>query len=544
MKLELSPERNASHVSTRILQAPAISGAAVCLMLAAWSPAVDAADEFPMCPDPQDIIKAHDYLRALSLDLRGVVPDASEYSYILPDGTVPEEVIDEWMSTSSFAEQVVRHHKSLLWPNISDVRIMSNRSRMIETGGIWYRYLVAPLYRGGPVHCGDFEAQYDADGEIITTVDADGYIREGWVWVEPYWDPGNPIKVCAFEAQPDLVSPWGTPCDGYDARYDPHCGCGPNLAWCDTSRSPPTGDWSPVQDAMAEDVNKRVARVIEQDLPYLELLTGRTAFVNGPLVHFYKYQIRIPAHVRYSDLPIDPDILPDLAFTDMDTWVPIELGEEQSGVLTSPMYLTKFQTNRGRANRFYNAFLCQPFQPPDDGLPGLEEGDATLNLSQRAGCKYCHTILEPSAAHWGRWSQYGAGYLDPERYPAYNPECEWCALSGNSCSPECARQYVLDPLASEEDPYIGWLQSYEFLGPQHQVNIEEGPQLLVQRGLVDGRLPRCVSQNAATWLLGRNIQTDEQGFIEELAATFINSQFDYKQLIKSIVTSDYYRRVR
>lgn len=518
--------------------------ATILLALSLSPPGVHAADDFPMCADPQDIIEAHTYLRALSLDLRGVVPTPEDYARIGADGSVPDDLIDEWMDTPEFAEQVVRHHKSLLFPNISDVRIMSNRSRMIKTNDIWYRYLVAPLYRGGPVYCGDFEATFDSNGELVLQYDENGYIQEGWVWANPYWDPGNQIKVCAFEAQPDLVSPWGTPCDGYDGRYDPHCGCGPNLAWCDTNLSPPTGDWSPVQDSMAEDLNQRVFHVINQNLSYIELLTGRTAFVNGPLAHFYKYMIRIPAHVRYNDLPIDPDLLPDIPFTDMDTWIPVELGPEQSGILTSPVFLTKFQTNRGRANRFYNAFMCQPFQPPDDGLPGLDVSDVTLDLAQRSGCKYCHTILEPAASHWGRWAEYGAGYLEPERYPQYNPDCEWCALSGNSCSPECARYYVVDPLNSEEDPYIGWLKPYEFLQGEHHSNLEQGPKLLVQTGLVDGRLPKCVSSNTATWLLGRNLQLDEARWVDELAIGFTSTEYDYKELVKMIVTSDLYRRVR
>jgi hypothetical protein len=522
----------------------AVGGALMgCLLLLA--PGVGLGqDSFPTCPDPRDLIEAHTLLRALSLDLRGVVPSPEEYARIDEDGSIPEALIDEWMVSDEFADQVVRHHESLLWPNVSDVRLMSNRSRLIRSNEIWYRYLVAPLYRGGPVYCGDFEAQFGPDGELITTTDANGYVQEGWVWMDPYWDPGNLIKVCAFEAQPDLVSPWGTPCDGYDGRYDPHCGCGPNLAWCDTSASPPTGDWSPVQDSMAGDLNRRVFRVIDEDLPYTELLTGRTAFVNGPLVHFYKYQTQIPAHVRYNEMPVDPALLPDLQYDDEDTWVPIQLGEEQSGVLTSPLFLTKYQTNRARSNRFYNAFLCQPFQPPEDGLPGLAEGDATLDLSQRAGCKYCHTILEPASAYWGRWAQYGAGYLDPETFPPYNPDCEWCAVSGSSCSPECSRYYVLDPLASEEDPYVGWLQSYEFLGQQHHANIEEGPRMLVQRGLVDGRLPNCVSRNAAAWLLGRDLAPEEAVWVEELALAFTNSGYNYKALIKAIIDSDHYRRVQ
>ena len=532
------------HSIKLVLSTGAVAAAAAMLLIAPTagpsSPSLAHAGDGDMClaaDNTGDTLDAYAYLRALSLDLRGVVPEASEYD-LLVDGQVPDSLIDQWLDTADFAQRVVRHHNSLFWPNVSDIRLLSNRSRMIKEDGIWYRYLVAPQYRGGPVHCGDFEATFDADGEIQTTVDSNGYLQEGWVMVAPYWDPDNPVKVCAFEAQPDLVSPWGTPCDGYDSRFDPHCGCGPNLAWCDTSEL----HIAPVHDALGEDLERRVARVIEEDLPYTELLTGRTAFVNGPLVHFYKHQIRIPAHVRLNDIPIDTDILPDLDFTDADTWVAIELGEEQAGVLTSPAFLMKFQTNRSRANRFYNAFLCQPFQPPADGIPGLDAGDATLDLTQRPGCKYCHTLLEPSAAYWGRWTEAGAGYLAPETYPAFNPDCQWCTFTGSSCPDECRRYYVTETLASEEDPFIGWLGSYEFRETQHYAHVEEGPKMLVHRSLADGRLPQCVASKAAGWLLGREPRAGEQEWVTDVAARFQQSGFQYKQLVKAIVTSDQYRR--
>lgn len=508
---------------------------------------VGVADEIPLptC-DAEPVLDGHAYLRALSLDLRGTVPTREEYA-LLEDGVVPDTVIDAWLDSEGFVDRVIRHHDSLLWPNVGDIRLLSNRQRMIRKNGIHYRYLVAPNYRGGPVYCGDFEASYDKDGGLITTVDQDGHIQEGWTWVAPYWDPENPIKVCAFEAQEAEVSPWGTACDTYDSRYDPYCGCGPNLQWCDTpelGHVQEDGYVAPVHRSIAQDARLRIGKVIREGASYLEILTGRTAFVNGPLVHFYKNNVRTPAHVRFNEIPVDDKLLPELAFTDEDTWVEVQLGEENAGVLTSPLYLMKFQTRRARANRFYNAFLCQPFQPPDGGIPGVDSADPTLDLTQREGCQYCHAILEPAGAHWGRWGEYGVGYLNAESYPTYSEECAWCAATGESCSTACSEYYVTSALTSEEDPYLGVLKAYEFLEDRHKTHPEQGPKLLVHQGVVDGRLPQCVASNTATWLLGREPHDHESDWLDTLAGTFIDSGFRYDALVKAIVTSDNYRRAR
>jgi hypothetical protein len=520
---------------------------AVAAALLAAIPAT--AQELPTCDTSPDLLRGPALLRALSLDLRGVVPSAEEYGLLDAAGEVPEAVIDAWMATEGFVERTVRRHDDLLWPNVGDIRLMSNRQRLSYDydQGVYYRYLVAPNYRGGPVPCGDFPAEYDEDGALITSTTPEGWLQEGWVEVEPYWNPGVKVRVCAFEAQTAEVSPWGTACDTYDSRFDPYCGCGPNLRWCDTftlGHVQEEGVTAPVHRGIAEDVRRRVGRVMERDLSYMELFTSRVAYVNGPLSHFYRYQTQLPAHIRFNELPIDPDLMPDLAFTDEDTWVEVELGEEQAGILTSPLYLMKFQTRRARTNRFYNAFLCQPFQAPDTGIPNVSTTSQTLNLRQRPGCDSCHALLEPAGAHWARWGEYGAGWLDPERFPDHDPACFACAEDGTSCPESCAQYYVIDPLTSEEDPYVGGLSSLEFLEDRHADNPLEGPSQLAWEGVVDGRLPRCVARRTVEWLLGRSPDAWEDAWVDELADGFVASDLRYRQLVKAIVLSDNYRRAR
>jgi hypothetical protein len=294
---------------------------------------------------------------------------------------------------------------------------------------------------------------------------------------------------------------------------------------------------------MGEDVDRRIAEIVREDRPYLDLFSGEAMYVNGPLVHFWKYQAELPSQVRLLPRPVPVERLPDLAFSDRDTWVRVEAGPSHAGVLTSPAYLLRFQTNRARANRFYNSFLCQPFVAPDGGLPAAT-GPITLNLQERDGCKYCHGLLEPAAAYWGRWGTSGAGYLDPQQYPAVREDCRRCATGGEPCSDDCRRHYLTDALTAEQDPYLGWLMPYEFLREDHRPHVESGPAALVARTVVDGRFGACAARTSARLLLGREPTAAEQVWLDGTAARFADSGHSYRELVKAVVTSPAYGRVR
>ena len=187
--------------------------------------------------------------------------------------------------------------------------------------------------------------------------------------------------------------------------------------------------------------------------------------------------------------------------------------------------------------------LCQPFQPPDSGLTGLDDPSPSPDLTQRAGCQYCHALLEPAAAHWGRWPQAGAGYLDAEQFPAFDAECEACSINDDDCSDACKDHYLVSPLSQEEYSYIGWMLSYEFLEDRHVDHVEEGPSLLVASTVADGRFPQCIATRTAEWLLGRPLTEADDAWADQLADRFVSSDYRYRTLVREIVTSDNYRRV-
>lgn len=496
-----------------------------------------------LCEAAPDELTPARYLRALSLDLTGELPSAAHTAAVDAAGDVPEDVLDDLLATPGFLERTVRHHDALLWNSVRNLNLLSVAFSLGQTAnGPFFRRVTAPTYRGTTVACLDEPATFDAAGRPVTRL-VDGARREGWVFVAPYWNPETPIKVCAFDAQDGLVSSLGTECGTPRGAQDVECGCGPDLRFCGVEQTRLA-----VVDAIAESQRRVIAAVIGEGLPYTDLFTTRRAFVNGPLVHFWRYHARLPNNYVFEPLLLDPATLPDLPFTARDTWVEIELAAGGAGILTQPAFLIRFQTNRARPNRFYDAFLCQPFQPPPGGLPpASSECSREPDLQQRCGCKYCHALLEPSGAHWGRYSEQGAAFLSPERFPPTRQDCVSCALTGQSCSDECRRFYVMSALTDEERPSLGMLKAYQFRREDHVPNVETGPRLLALGAVADNRLPRCVARRTAEWLLGRPVEgltAAEEVWLDELTTRFVTAGYRYDLLVRDVVTSPVYRRAR
>jgi len=513
------------------------------LATAAGARADGRANESLVCRADLPQQDKYSYLRSLSLDLRGVTPTQEEYAALDGVDDVPESTINEFLQSEEFVQRSVRWHREMLWNNVSNISLTSFRQGMTRAGsGVWYRADAATLYRGiRGTECLDQPVEHEPDGSIRTYAQADTTRREGYVMVRPYWAPTTEIKVCALDAQDALVSSSGVDCGTRAGNVDLECGCGPELRWCRQ------GDGNTrITRAIAQDLERRVAALVRENRPYSELFTSRRAFVNGPMVHFWKYQTGHFDQLRFDPLPLDLARLPDLAFTDEDTWVEIELPLGHAGILTSTAFLLRFQTNRSRANQVFNAFLCQPFQPPSGGVPpGSPEEQKKMDLQERAGCKYCHTILEPSAAYWGRWPERGVGYLEPTRFPLLRQDCLQCARTGQGCTEECRRFYLTRMLGEEQIPYLGMLNAMEYRRDDHVRNVERGPELLAEGAVVDNRLPGCTASRMGERLLGRELAQDEERWAQqELARSFVQSHYSYRELVKRVVQSPVYRRVR
>jgi len=538
--------------------------ALVLSLLVSWAAPVAAAPSGPMCEQSSVQEQLH-YLRRLSLDLRGHLPSVAEYEYVTQQGTVSAQQIDEMLTTEGFVERMRNYHRDLLWVNIGGQRLTGNMWRLSGPSGtsaaMWVNNVARTArYRGGRVGCADFESSM-SNGQITTRphpdpeMAANGVVQEGWVWVQAYWNPDQPVKVCAFDAQEHEIvdnqtnrGPAQIPCNNFYANRSSECGCGPNLRWCLTRDSE-----IQVRRSWDEQLLRFADAIVRGDRPYSELLTSREMEVNGPITHFLKHQTQAPGNAYLVTGDQGYDLPDDLGQHQVDEWRSVTRSSMHAGVLTLPSFLTKFQSNRGRATRFYHAFRCEAFQAPPGGLPATDDDcHNEPNLTKRCGCKYCHVSVEPAAAYWGRWSEQGIKPLIPEAqsdaYPAFDPAC---GPDGNQRGSLRCRLYYVNEVFAEDDarkPYEGYLRSYLFaddLGEQngsYSANIESGPQAMAQTVLDPGesRFAKCTSQRIFKHFTGRDFRTTESALEGQLSSTF-QTGFDLKQLVRQIVTSAEYR---
>jgi hypothetical protein len=256
--------------------------------------------------------------------------------------------------------------------------------------------------------------------------------------------------------------------------------------------------------------------------------------LNGPIVHWLENQTQtslglIPA------APVQNYPIPDLAFAEPD-WVQVERGRRHAGVLSMPGYLVKFQSNRGRANRFYNAFLCQHFESSNPLPPANDPCHLEPDLTKRCGCKDCHTTLEPAAGHWGRWAEGGLLPLEEPTFPTYNPAC----VTGSSgrASALCGLFYftqrdVTNPETDQQ--YVGLLKPYVYASEETEQNIEAGPEKIAEEAVESGAFAACTVRHMWNRFMSRDPTVDEEEEIDALAQDFA-TDYSLKRLIEQLVT--------
>ena len=102
------------------------------------------------------------YLRTVSVDILGRAPTMDEYEQVEEGGEIPDELLEQWLSSEDFARRTSRFHRQFLWNNTTFLALQSIDSGIGEIDGIWKGPFRDMTYRGVQlVHqatCGDFEA--------------------------------------------------------------------------------------------------------------------------------------------------------------------------------------------------------------------------------------------------------------------------------------------------------------------------------------------------------------------------------------------------
>lgn len=520
-------------------------------------------------------------LRRTSLGLLGRIPTMDEYAQVSgasPTGPELESVIDLWLEDDAYRETMRRYHLELLWTNPDGAEIMDGGHTLFPTSpnsDVWWLPAVqrSKAYRGGDgthtcqdVPQTDLEPSYQLGAapycEPQGSDNVGAYCQEGWVLVTPFFDPNETIKVCAFEAQtdPDYVQPQGSSwhnsgtvgsCDDRQSRPHQECGCGPNLRWCLFDRDYNEADkiWS----AMMEQLLRLVDDHTSGDKPYPELLTTKDTYSVGVLDHYLKYQAQQNNYTSTYNRA-GPDDAPPLDNPDWTdpVWHKQTRSGVHAGILTQPAFLLRYQTARARANRFRISFLGKYFTPPS-GEAGEGCSDTADDLTQRCTCQGCHQTLEPLASYFGAFAEAGSALISHyDKQVDSLVDCASQVMPGSNGL--CARFYkAIDTPTGT----IYRRNPLEFVDahPEYDERYDAGPAALVADEALApfgdkpySHLAWATTRNLFNFLVHREIDhqgdsVDEQELLDELATQFEMGGFNFKQLAKSIIMTEAFRRM-
>ena len=499
-------------------------------------------------------LEGNKYLRAVALDLIARPPTPEEYAQMGTGTELPMTLIDEWLESDAFLAETVERHKKLFWNRITARQVNSEAfglSNTRESSPIFYssgseRPSNLAVNHSGSYRCLDYESELSDEGLAVVEEQEDGVLSAGWVWVYPFWDMENPVRACAFTAQETIITSTGVDCRTDAGASNIDCGCGPNLSFCfvktvsylpeEMKEKAQKATSSGMTEHLGIQVDKLIEKVISEDRPYYDILTTSVIPMNGPIVHYQKWWTGRSGYVDSRQLTVAEEDLPDLAFEDADTWVDVPMLPGFSGVLTSPAYLIRHATNRNRANRFFEAFLCSTFSAPSSAFA---KSEVEPNLQIRDGCKYCHAQLEPMSAYWGRWPENTTGYLDPNIFPLYSEDCAQC-LYGLSCPTYCSAYTTVAQYPTDLQ-YVGSLRSLMYLTEEQRQNANYGPQGYVNEMISSPKFTECAVETTFSYLSQRSPIEEDQDWIEEIALEMVHSGYSYTSMIRSLIQTQAYR---
>jgi hypothetical protein len=279
-----------------------------------------------------------------------------------------------------------------------------------------------------------------------------------------------------------------------------------------------------------------IDHILLEDRDFREILTGRYSYVNGPLANFYR-SLAPTSHPTqaltfgYPDpVPLfNPAALPkDLLPQQVADWRKVEdRGPQASGIMTMPVFLTKYGSRRARAHVLWNTFACKDFIAGNIQLQPSTEP----NLMIRPGCMTCHATLEPLAAYFTRIQESTWNFLPADKLPIANTKC--AAADPTKLSNACATFY---------DPAFTTKSSATLRGAYASSDhAEAGPAGMAKELIGTSDFAMCAAENVASSFLGRPLTSDDDTLKAQLAAAFVNGGYKMRALVRALVRSNAYR---
>lgn len=442
------------------------------------------------------------------------------------------------------------------------------------------------------------EAQAAAEGTVLVTARCTEPPASRPAWCTrgnppPYGRMTNPPIDSAFAAAAGAAQRRdGTPLPRVDCSSrigfvnSAECGCGPGLERCMPGAGfnfenpafvfpsvDPLGADQPLDEVeqpasswqrlwWGEEAAHFLTYLFSEDRPFTEVLTARYGFVNGPLAQFYKSAARAtccdPPAIALGLLEpeplVDPGALPvGLSPHAAQDWRRVEdRGPRAAGILTMPVFLTKYGSRRSRAHVLYQAFLCRDFVASNQGL----KPSAEPNLMVRDGCRDCHTTLEPMAAYFARIQESDWTYLPPDRVPLRYGGCRLNDAGAPVNAPpwdgglgvNCASLY--DPAFSDGDagtlrgayPDLAVAGQFDPATGAPLAHADQGPLGLAREIIDSGEFDACVSKQVAEAFLRRALTRDDDGLKAALAEALSGAGRKPKAMVKALLKSGAYLR--
>ncbi len=219
-------------------------------------------------------------------------------------------------------------------------------------------------------------------------------------------------------------------------------------------------------------------------------------------------------------------------------------GRPQSGLLSDSELWRRHVSNaanfhRGRANFISRTFLCEDIGARDvfveGGVDISDEFAVAHAVNTDPGCVACHSVLDPLAAFfWGYKEQLKRGAI----LAAYDVGCEWDWSLGEPPRGAYRVEHWCYPLKFYD---VGESKGWETWGLKPPAYYGAPASDVRDLGWMireDPRFAQCTARNVWSWMAQTPRDQVPAAIVDELAATFTDSDQSLKELARAVVTHE------